>query len=104
MRPPRTLLAAFASIAVMAFSPAFAEETKTVEITVDLDAPAIEIYDSIRTQAWAACKPEKLGSFIVARMSVRRDCQRDMIAEVVQSLSYPELTALAQKDGIQADS
>ena len=104
MRTPRTLVLAFAAAMTCAFTPALASEAETVEIQIDLDASATDIYQSIREQAWAACKPEKLSSFVMARMSVRRDCQKAMVADVVQELSNPEVMTLAQKDGIRAES
>lgn len=104
MRPPRTLFAAFASVAFMTFSPALANEAETVEIQIDLDAPAIEIYQSIRKQAWAACKPETGSHYVGARTSARRACQKAMIADVVDKLATPGVIELAVKDGIRLDS
>ncbi|MEL7107625.1 MAG: hypothetical protein AAGJ68_04205 [Pseudomonadota bacterium] len=104
MRTPKTLFAALICTAAVAVSPAFASEAPIVEIQVDLDASVEEIYDSIREQTWTACKPEKVTNYYASRMSVRRACQKAMIADVVEALSYPEVMALAVKDGKYKDS
>lgn len=104
MRPPKTLIATFASLAAVAFAPAFASEPETVEVQIDLDAPAVEIYQSIRKQAWAACKTDMGSHYIAARTSARRACQKAMIVDVVEALSHPDVIELAQKDGLRADS
>ncbi|MEL7033399.1 MAG: hypothetical protein AAGL97_08615 [Pseudomonadota bacterium] len=104
MRPPRTLFAAFAGCAVMAVSPVQANEVETVEIQIDLDAPATEIYHSIRKQAWSACKPETGSHYIAARTTARRACQKAMVADVVEQLAAPDVIELAAKDGIRRDS
>ncbi|MEM9179413.1 MAG: hypothetical protein AAGA89_06860 [Pseudomonadota bacterium] len=104
MRPPKTLIAAFASLAAVAFAPAFASEPETVEVQIDLDAPAAEIYQSIRKQAWAACKTDMGSHFIAARTSARRACQHAMVADVVKSLAAPDVIELAAKDGVRIKS
>lgn len=100
MRPPKFISAAFMSLATVAFSPAFANEAAQVEVQIDLDAPAAEIYQSIRKQAWTACKADFGSHHVSARISARRACQQQMIADVVNALSAPEVTKLAQKDGV----
>ncbi|MEM7460066.1 MAG: hypothetical protein AAF331_11420 [Pseudomonadota bacterium] len=101
MRPPKTLIAAFASLSALAFTPAFAAENETVEIQLDLHAPAAEIYQSIRKQAWLACKPDIGSHYISARTTARRACQKAMVADVVEILAAPEVIRLAAKDGIR---
>ena len=99
MQTPRTLAALAFGLTAFATAPAFAEtqpDAKTVDITVDLNAPAEEIYDSIRSQAWDACKPELGGHYVAARVSARRTCQKAMIADVIEALETPELTRLAE--------
>lgn len=103
MRTPRTLAAIALGLTALSFTPALASEqpvAKTVEITIDLDAPADEIYQSIRSQAWTACKVEPGSHYIAARMNARRSCQKAMIADVVEALEAPEVLRLAQKSGI----
>ncbi|NQY15523.1 MAG: hypothetical protein HRT81_16960 [Henriciella sp.] len=100
MRPPKTLFAAIASFAALAFTPAFATEGEQVEIQINLDAPATEIYESIREQAWAACKTDYGSHHVSARMTARRACQQQMIADVVNELSAPDVIELAEKDGV----
>ena len=100
MRPPKFLSAALVSLATIAFTPAFASEGDQVEIQLDLDAPATEIYQSIREQAWAACKTDMGSHYVSARISARRACQQQMIADVVNALSAPEVIELAEKDGV----
>lgn len=104
MRTPRTLIAAIVSICALAFTPAFADEAKTVEIQVNLDASASDMYRSIREQAWTACKPDTGSHFVAARTTARRACQKALIADVVAQLPNPELVQLAQQDGIRAES
>ncbi|MEO1552406.1 MAG: hypothetical protein AAFR82_00620 [Pseudomonadota bacterium] len=104
MRPPRTFIAAFASLAALSLSPAFAVQNETVAIEIDLDAPAAEIYQSIRDQAWIACKPETGSHYIAARTTARRACQAAMVADVVEQLATQEVIELAAKDGIRLKS
>ena len=103
MRTPRTLVTLGLSFAALAFSPACAAEpqqAETVDITVDLDAPAEEIYQSIRNQAWTACKGDLGSHHIAARMNARRSCQQAMIADVVEALEAPEVTRLAANNQV----
>lgn len=104
MRTPRTLFVVIASVFATAFSPALASETETVTIQVDLDAPASEIYRSIREQAWTACKPEMGSHYVSARTTARRECQKDLIADVVNQLPASGLVRLATRDGIRTKS
>ena len=107
MRTPRTLAAIAFGLTVLSFTPALAETQsapETVDITIDLDASAEEIYQSIRSQAWTACKMEAGSHFIAARMNARRKCQKAMISDVVEALEAPEVIRLAQKNGIRVKS
>ena len=100
MRPPKFLSAALVSIAALAFTPALANDGEQVEIQLDLEAPATEIYQSIREQAWAACKTDFGSHHVSARISARRACQQQLIADVVTTLSAPDVIELAEKDGV----
>ena len=103
MRTPRTLAAIALGLTALSISPALASEqpvAETVQITINLDASAEEIYQSIRSQAWTACKVEAGSHYIAARMNARRSCQKAMIADVVEALEAPEVLRLAQKSGI----
>lgn len=107
MRTPRTLAAITLSLTALSFTPALADEqpvAETVDITVDLDAPASEIYRSIREQAWSACKPEIGSHYLSARTTARRECQKDLIADVVNQLPAPSVVRLATRDGIRTES
>ena len=100
MRPPRTLIAAFIGLSAFTLMPAFAADPApgdSVEITVDLDASAEEIYRSIRDQAWAACKPDRGNHSVAARINTRRKCQQAMVADVAEKLSEPDVIELAEK-------
>lgn len=104
MRTPRTLAAIALGLTALSFTPALADEQavgETVDITVDLNAPAEEIYQSIRSQAWTACKIAPGGHYIAARMNARRACQKAMIADIVEALEAPEVIRLAQQSGIR---
>ncbi len=107
MRTPRTLAAIALGLTALSFAPALADEqpvAETVDITVDINAPAEEIYETIRSQAWTACKIEPGSHYIAARMNARRACQRAMIADVVKTLEAPEVIRLAQQSGIRVKS
>lgn len=107
MRPPKSLIALSLAVAALISVPAFAETENApanVEITVDLNAPTEDMYQSIRSQSWTACKPELGSHHVAARMNARRACQKAMIADVVDMLSAPELIQLATKDGIRVNS
>ncbi|MFN3212861.1 MAG: UrcA family protein [Henriciella sp.] len=101
MRTPRILAALALGLTGLAATPALADEKsvpETVKITVDLDASADEIYASIRSQVWEACKPERSSHHMAARMKARRKCQKAMISDVVEALEAPEVTRLAEAD------
>lgn len=107
MRTPRTLAAIALGLTALSFTPALADEqpaAETVDITVDLNASAEEIYQSIRSQAWTACKIEPGSHYIAARMNARRSCQRAMIADIVEALEAPEVLRLAEQKGICVSS
>jgi len=104
MRTPRTLFVVIASVFATAFTPAFANEAETVKIQIDLDASASEIYRSIREQAWTACKPETGSHYVSARTTARRECQKDLIADVVNQLPKSDVVRLAERDGIRIES
>lgn len=104
MRTPRSLIAALVSTAALALTPMVATAGETIDFQLDLEAPAADVYKAIRKQAWAACKPETGSHFIHARTSARRACQQSLIADVVETLSSPEVIVLAQKDGIHTKS
>lgn len=104
MRPPRTLFVAIASVVGMAFSPALANPSETVEIKVDLEAPAYEIYRSIREQAWTACKPDTANLYVAARNTARRNCQKELIADVIKQLPSPTVLRLADQDDTSPES
>lgn len=107
MRAPRTFIALFAGLTALTFSPALADEAasaETVEVVVDLDASAQDIYLSIREQAWTACKADSTSSFMAARNTARRACQKALISDVVSSLAEAEVIQLAERDGIRANS
>ncbi len=100
MRPLKTLLVVLTGFAALTLSPALADQPRQVEIQIETQAPATDIYSSIREQAWRACKPEMGSHFISARTSARRACQQKMIADVVNALAKPDVIALAEKDGV----
>ena len=107
MRTPRTLAALALGLTALSFTSALADEkpvAETVEITVDMDAPAEEIYQSIRSQAWTACKIEPGRHYVAARINARRACQKAMIADVVDALDSPDVIRLARGSGIHAKS
>ena len=104
MRTPRTLFIVIASVFATAIVPASANEAETVKIQIDLDAPASEIYRSIREQAWTACKPEIGSHYVAARTTARRECQEDLIAQVVTQLPSSDIIRLAERDGIRTES
>lgn len=107
MRTPRTLAAIALGLTALSFTPALADErpvAETAEITIDMDAPAEEIYQSIRSQAWAACKIEPGSHYVAARINARRACQKAMIADVVDALEAPDVIRLARASGIRIKS
>jgi len=105
MRTPRTFAVIIASTVAMIISPAFAAEngnTQTVEIEVDLSASADENYDRIRQQAWVVCKPELGSTYAAARNRVRRECQKQVIADTLKQLTQRGDILLAQKKAASA--
>ena len=107
MRPPRTLAAIALGLTALSSTPALADAqpiAETVDITVDLNAPAEEIYQSIRSQAWTACKVEAGSHYVAARINARRACQKAMIADVVDALNAPDVIRLARGSGIRVKS
>lgn len=98
MRTPRTFAALAASAVALIFTPAFADpvaNTQQVEIEVDLSASAADNYDRIRAQAWDVCKPELGSTYAAARNRVRRECQKQVIADAMQQLMQNDQILLA---------
>ncbi len=107
MRTPRTLLAAFATTIAIAFTPAFADtvsQNDSVDFQLDLQAPADAIYKSIRQQAWEACAPASSSPSVTFRTTLRRKCQKQLVRDVVETLSEPEVIRLAEADGVHTKS
>ena len=107
MRPLRTLAALVFGLTAFAIAPAQADpkpDAETVSITLDLNASAAEIYESIRQQAWAACKPDQGSHHIAARMNARRSCQTAKKADVVETHGSDDVIRLAQDRGIRIKS
>ena len=106
MRPPKmlstALLIAFAlcGLSAAAEAPVTASD---VQIAYDLDASAADNYANIRAQAWAVCKPEPGSIYASARNAVRRDCQKQVIRDVVRQLAQPALIDLAARDQIRVE-
>jgi len=99
MRSPRTFAFIIASAFALTISPAFAGErakTKDVEIEIDLNASAAENYDSIRAQAWKVCKPDLGSTYAAARNQVRRECQKQVIADTLKQLPQQDDIQLAR--------
>lgn len=89
MRSPRTLALAFTCAIATAFTPAFAADqpkSEQVEIEVDLDASLEDKIRSIRSQAWSVCSPND-SVYPSARNAVRRECQKQVVADVLAQLS-----------------
>ncbi len=98
MRTPRTFAALAASTAALIFTPAFADpvaKTQQVEIEVDFSLSAADNYDRIRLQAWNVCKPELGSTYAAARNRVRRECQKQVIADAMQQLMQNDQIQLA---------
>mgnify|MGYP001793706741 FL=1 len=107
MRTPRTLAAIALGLTALSFTPALAAAqpiAETVDITVALNATAEESYQSIRSQAWTACKVEAGSHYVAARINARRACQKAMIADVVDALNAPDVIRLARGSGIRVKS
>ena len=104
MRPPRTLFIALGSLTAFAFTPAMAHkpaEAETVEIQLDFTATAPELYRSIRAQALSACKPKRGSNSVAARLNAKRKCQKRLVADIIAQIQKPELSRLAEADGIR---
>jgi|GEM_PF-3497908 len=99
MRTPRLFAVLAASSLALIVPPAFAEDiakSEQVEITIDLEASAAENYKSIRAQAWAVCKPALGSTYASARNRVRRDCQKQVIADTLKQLPQKDQILLAR--------
>ena len=97
MPTPRTAALLIASSAILFTPAAFADAPKTqdVVIEVDLDAAPDVAYESIRQQAWTVCKPELGSTYAAARNRVRRECQKQVIADAMQQLMQNDQILLA---------
>ena len=99
MSSTRFLPALAASIALSGLSLAAAEkapQAETVAIEIDADASASQMYESIRKQAFQACKSERGAHTVSARANGRSECARDIAAQVIENLELPQLTAYAE--------
>jgi UrcA family protein len=97
MPTPRTLALAIVSSALIFIPSAFADGSKTQEvmIEVDLDAAPEATYESIRRQAWKVCKPETGTTYMSARKRVRRDCQNQIVTDVLRQLAQSSAVQFA---------
>ena len=98
MRPPKTLLIALTSVLALAISPAFAAEmpaSDQVQIEIDLDVSPAEAYEQIKSQAWAVCKDDTAGIAASVRNHLRRDCQKQVVSDVMSQLAVREDTQFA---------
>ncbi len=97
MPTPRTLALAIVSSALIFIPSAFADGSKTQEvmIEVDLDAAPEATYESIRRQAWKVCKPEIGTTYMSARKRVRRDCQNQIVTDVLRQLAQSSAVQFA---------
>ena len=101
MRPPRTLLIALTSVLATAMSPVFATDqpkTEQVEIQIDLEASPEEQIRSIREQARVACMSDADIIYPAARNAVRRDCIKQVVADVLAQLPVSDGTQLAKNE------
>ncbi len=105
MRTSQIFTAALISAFAFSCAPASADietQTETVAFEINLDDTPEDIYSAIREQAWDACKPELGTLSALTRQSVRRDCQKDLVAEIVGALAEPAIIEMAQADGVRA--
>ncbi|MDJ0919693.1 MAG: hypothetical protein QNI84_01085 [Henriciella sp.] len=102
MRTSQTLIAVTLTAFAMSLAPAVAEspESETVTFEIEMEAPASDIYDTIRQQAWTACAPERLSSSVTTRANVQRRCQNRLVRRVVASLGEPAVTEQARLNGV----
>ena len=99
MRPPKLFTAMLASFSLFAVPPAFANEpatTQQVEIEVDLTVSAAENYDRVREQAWIVCKTKLGSTYASARNRLRRDCQKQVVADAMEQLRQFEAIRLVE--------
>ena len=100
MRTPRTLVLALTSVFAMAFTPALAADqpkSEQVEIEVELEASLEDKIRSIRAQAWDACSPTS-SIYASARNAVRRECQKQVVEDVLAQLSVEQGLQLAETE------
>ncbi|MEO0608032.1 MAG: UrcA family protein [Pseudomonadota bacterium] len=104
MRTPRTLVLALTSALAVSFTPAVAadllpsnQNSEQVEIEVDLDASLEDKIRSIRAQAWSVCDPSD-SVYPSARNAVRRDCQKQVVADVLAQLSETQDLVMAEAE------
>lgn len=97
MSTPR-FFAPLAAGAALFFAPAaLADTTDTQQVTIeiDFDATPQATYESIREQAWRACKPDLGSTYASARNRVRRVCQQQVVADVMKQLAQTSEIQLA---------
>ncbi|MCR9080110.1 MAG: hypothetical protein NXH78_13520 [Hyphomonadaceae bacterium] len=104
MPTPRTAALLIASSAILFAPGAFADapETHDVVIEVDLDAAPEVRYESVRQQAWMACKPELGSTYISSRTRLRRDCQKQVVAYVMKQLAQMGAVRFAETKAVDA--
>lgn len=102
MPTPRTLALALTSALAFTLTPSFApafaadpSKSERVDIEIDLDASLEDQIRSIRSQAWSVCAPID-GVYPSARNAVRRDCQKQVVADVLAQLSERQNLVIAE--------
>lgn len=101
---PRLAALVIASSAFLFTPAAFADAPKTqdVVIEVDLDAAPEVTYESVRQQAWTVCKPELGSTYISSRTRLRRDCQKQVVADVMKQLAQTGAIQFAESKAVDA--
>ena len=95
MPTPRYLAVAIAS-SVLIFAPsAFAdgETPQQVSVEFEIEASPQTTYENLQREAWRVCKPDVSGVYTSIRNRLRRECQKQVVADVMEQM--------AQSDSIQ---
>ncbi|MCR9195829.1 MAG: UrcA family protein [Hyphomonas sp.] len=104
MPTPRTLALAIASSALIFVPSAFAETEKPqqVEVEFQIEASPQLTYENIKSEAWRVCKQDVSGVYASVRNRLRRNCQKKVVADVMEQMAQSNDLLLATKEAPDA--
>ena len=104
MPTPRYLALAIASTTLMVSPSAFADDNKAQNVTLEfeIESSPESTLENIEREAWRVCKPEATGVYASIRNRLRRDCQKKVVADVIDKLAQSDEIQFATQETADA--